>query len=695
MRCCSSQLNSLLLVLGPIAVSAFTFRHNVDFGYCYDHKVKTLNTSDESDTATQFFLWDRTHSYREQLDHPLLTLVGCERLCNDGYELWPPEDTLLRLVLWIFPATVLIAHFHFAPLPARNICAVVAHLLGDPIDSMWSMLTRQEANRRFYRRATTSGLLNGKPVATIWSACEELGLHDASTYFFDALRARDSQRHSPDHQGISPSQLPSQVPTPGDYGEQTATPPLRQFLRRLTVWDVERAVQVIHFQNGPDDAEFYLIELAAHLLSSNRSESQLTTWVAILGLMGSLIGAYVRTYVNRLNNQTPHTIAVVSLLFIFIPLVKISGNIGAFTSSTVVVEIIQEMRRNLYNYSKSKDRANEQNLFPPLSFNVDVCWDDMGVCTSNNGESKASLEVINVAKWPSMAAWSGMNSSWRPCKLITTRDEYSDNDRGPVVLASLSVLFVLLGSYAPALLLSYMTPLRGFGCRSLAWTLVASSWLVSTGLKFALKQYFPLARDVWKWSIVKDAIVSFLFVGTIIAVQIGFLNSCWCRSGALTGAKESYVSLSPFSDRDWIDGWILWVSVPTAALLIILALIYVVGIDGDTARTLLNRSLSEREADVIDLNNRRNGLQPHDATIVDDMSHAEVPNAGGSGHDSVRLILTSAAGLHPNSQADDATVPLLSEATSSTEADGAPGAHLALQRVATPDNYELQNMSRK
>jgi hypothetical protein len=119
--------------------------------------------------------------------------------------------------------------------------------------------------------------------------------------------------------------------------------------------------------------------------------------------------------------------------------------------------------------------------------------------------------------------------------------------------------------------------------------------------------------------------------------------------------------------------------VPVAALSIILALIYVVGIDGDNARTLLNRSLSERGADVIHLNNRRKGLRPHDATIVDDMSHAEVPDAEGSGFNSARSIPTSAAGPHPKFQADGAAerVPLL-----------------ALSGDASPNNYELQNMPR-
>src|SRR6266487_5784140 len=72
-------------------------------------KVLNLNISDNK---KQYFL---------SLDpsRPLLTLFGCEQLCGKGYELWPVQDTLGRFVLWVLPAIILIAHYHFAPLSSR------------------------------------------------------------------------------------------------------------------------------------------------------------------------------------------------------------------------------------------------------------------------------------------------------------------------------------------------------------------------------------------------------------------------------------------------------------------------------------------------------------------------------------------------------------------------------------------------
>ena len=72
---------------------------------------------------------------------------------------------------------------------------------------------------------------------------------------------------------------------------------------------------------GPTPAELYYIQLASHRLASNRSETQLTTWFAIIGLFGALGAAFIRTYMQKLNNQTAHSIAVVALFFILIPIV--------------------------------------------------------------------------------------------------------------------------------------------------------------------------------------------------------------------------------------------------------------------------------------------------------------------------------------------------------------------------------------
>jgi hypothetical protein len=109
------------VTLLPSISRAFEFVRNVDFDYPYE-RVQALNISDLSDTATQFFRFNSARWQRIGPDRPLLTLQGCERLCHDGYQLWSGQDTLLRFVLWVLPAVVLVGHFHFAPLPATNIC---------------------------------------------------------------------------------------------------------------------------------------------------------------------------------------------------------------------------------------------------------------------------------------------------------------------------------------------------------------------------------------------------------------------------------------------------------------------------------------------------------------------------------------------------------------------------------------------
>lgn len=270
-----------------------------------------------------------THSYRINPDRPLLTPAGCESLCNDGFQLWAAQDTLLRFVLWLLPVIVVIAHFHFPPLASSNVIAVIVHLLGDPIDSLWSMMTRQEAFRRLFRRAKISGLPNEKSVTTVWGAYEEIGWQDPSENMLNVLDARKQ----------------------------------RQKLVNGTT------------QPLIDKKELYAIELAAHRITCNRSESQLATTVAIMGLVVTLVGPYLRTWSQRLNNQTSHTIAMVSLLFIDIPVVRISGDIGAFTSSTAVVEIIQELRRNLSRHTKGSSFQGCAELFLPLRFRPDGHWD--------------------------------------------------------------------------------------------------------------------------------------------------------------------------------------------------------------------------------------------------------------------------------------------------------------------------------
>lgn len=460
--------------------SAFRPVRNVDFDICYNTTIKKLNTSDLND-ARQHFKFDSITSARTDIDRPFVTLKGCEELCGDGFQLWPWSDTFSRLITWVFPSIVLISHFHFAPLGGYNTFAVIAHLLGDPIDSIWAMLTRQEANRRFNRRAKQSKLLRPHSVATIWAAYDELGWQDASSFFFESLRLRETfgGRERPSSAG-SAGQQSSSSQSPS---RSARTP----YLNRMPLFRGRRIAnepQDTSFNQQLDDTEIYLIEVAAQRITSNRSESGLQTWISIGSMLGGLGAAYVRTYVQRSNNQTSHTIAVVVLLFIFISLVKISGNIGAFTSSTAVLDLIQELRRNLHEHNMKLGFPNRRSLFPAMHFHRNSSWDPEhiqhateprpSIDAHDNGqqgdlptfskraptgefdieaeplipeEPGSSREIENLEHWPVTAPYLGMNSSWRPVKMITTQDRYIFSDRGPWLLFSYSFLFVVGGSF--------------------------------------------------------------------------------------------------------------------------------------------------------------------------------------------------------------------------------------------------------
>ncbi|KAH0552955.1 hypothetical protein GP486_006845 [Trichoglossum hirsutum] len=558
--------------------SGFDFAPSANFDYCWTNTVSKLNTSDHSD-KDQYFEWDSTHSYHVNVSQPRITLAYCEAACGAGYQLWSWDDTLQRVTTWVFPAVLLLVHFHFAPLGMANTCSIIMHIIGDPLDTLWSMMTRQEINRRLFRRAKEYSKGDEfRHIATVWSAYDELGWRDPSAETL-GLRIPDEKSDVPKgvHQRVL-AKLGGWLGRPEAY----ARIPVRE-------------------GREPTKAELYYIQLASHHLASNRSESQLTAWFAIIGLFISLISAFVRTYSLRANNQTSHTIAIVALFFILIPIVKISGNMGSFTSTSVAINIIQDLRRNLRTLN-----PDGPQLFPPITLSEDLGWDY--TTRERDVEEGERSEYDSVKVWPKMAPWAGMNNSWRPCKQMLISDYFSSSDRSPAYLLFLSFLFIM-SAYSPALVLSYKTPTVGFSCRSMAWTLVLISWIFSVACDQILKTQTPSAKILWRWTLIKDAFITIYFILTIVTAQIGLFNNCWCRSGVLDRGDTAYVTLGPLSQGDWNAAWPLWTITPISFLLFILALIFTVGRDGDEARTLLSRTESNRQADVLVLTNLRADLE--------------------------------------------------------------------------------------
>jgi hypothetical protein len=155
---------------------------NVNFNQCN-------NTVDEllKQNQTRYFLKGRSYG--------TLTYPSCLELCHNGIDLWTFDEIAGRFTLWLFPAVVLIAHFHYAPISFLNTCAITLHHLSSPIDAMHSLIIRLELQRRClhlseyvlrqYPSAPIDRNLNApfrhdrsrdsRDLAAIWCAYDELG----------------------------------------------------------------------------------------------------------------------------------------------------------------------------------------------------------------------------------------------------------------------------------------------------------------------------------------------------------------------------------------------------------------------------------------------------------------------------------------------------------------------------------------
>lgn len=158
---------------------------------CYRETVKILEeytTNGTSDFANPLRYYDRAHDGRKIWDNrDCITLDACYQLCGRSWEyflllsvsrlslltnshirLYPLTNILERISIWKIPLLLLVGNFQLAPLGRFNSICVIIHLLGDPIDTIWSLLTKLEVSRRLYTKwatiSTASSDLEIKPA---------------------------------------------------------------------------------------------------------------------------------------------------------------------------------------------------------------------------------------------------------------------------------------------------------------------------------------------------------------------------------------------------------------------------------------------------------------------------------------------------------------------------------------------------
>ncbi|KAK4096191.1 hypothetical protein N658DRAFT_519341 [Parathielavia hyrcaniae] len=238
-----------------------------------------------------------------------LTLEGCQTTCpNPNFDLY--DDMWPRLLTWLVPALLLVGSVHLPRIGHLNRVFVVLHFMGDPIDSMWALLTKGEVWNRFYAlalRRTPAGPdqeHTARALAAMLSAFEELT---------------------------------------GDMAT------------------VEDEFNGLMAENGAqltrDDLDYILKETAEELVDSRSNES-LRTMLVIVNYLWAVLAALVPEIGGVQSSQPGGRIGTAMFLSWLVTAVLVSNTLSGFTSRRTCLRIMERYTRTV------KGKKRDTHFFP-------------------------------------------------------------------------------------------------------------------------------------------------------------------------------------------------------------------------------------------------------------------------------------------------------------------------------------------
>lgn len=159
---------------------------------CYKRTLELLHTGLLS-ANDEVFHRDHAGLPMNNEENLTLTRMGCNRLCGPRM-IWY-KDIGPRLSVWLIPILLLLSNVELSPLDKRRFLAII-HLLGDPIDSIWSLIHKLAAWDRCYRLAERYNDICGRCkriVGTVFAGFEEVEgpRIDSQNYYNNLIAERD------------------------------------------------------------------------------------------------------------------------------------------------------------------------------------------------------------------------------------------------------------------------------------------------------------------------------------------------------------------------------------------------------------------------------------------------------------------------------------------------------------------------
>ncbi|KAF2747759.1 hypothetical protein M011DRAFT_476933 [Sporormia fimetaria CBS 119925] len=469
-----SFLFFLTLTLSVLVGNAAAFNREVCYAVVKDGLLNgTIARNDSS------FMLDSHGAPMSDPEAPVFTLVGCKQHCGPGFTWY--EDIGPRLTIWLIPVFLLLSNMEVSPLDKRRYLMIV-HLLGDPVDSLWSFLLKLEAWSRckrmaqeiYKRRKEGNEKDKIRNLGTLLAGIEELvGYHTDPLTLYNAIRMQHFARASQDN-------------TSGSL--------------RLSHQRLESA-----------------IARAAQQLADSRTDERNRTLLAMALYCYQLLSAFVATVGGGNTSPPGGRIGTAMFLTWIVPTILLSNAIGGYTSVRTAFTILESFLRETTN--KHDLWGLLQEVSPPLR---------------HHDSLNAYFDSLS---------WSGAIYTYRPDKRIPFGHK-AHGARNPYTLFVLAVSPLLISSIIASVLIWHTPPL-GINCRNILIFSIFLLLLFSTVFTYMTHRLGLRNAKHWYAVLVKDTLLSLPTVVLLFLAAAGLFNTCWCWSGVYSLGKMARVPLNP------------------------------------------------------------------------------------------------------------------------------------------------------
>jgi hypothetical protein len=522
-----------------------------------------------------------------------LTIGGCEATCGKKFDWYP--DIGPRLTIWLIPVIILIGNIQFATLGKPTSLLAILHVLGDPIDSAWSLLTKLEASNRCWdlaaKLSSTGDPNHIRDRATILAAIHELIDIDES--------------------------------------------PDKYYLQLVNVDGLNT--------EGKDVLHLLLRRIADELSDSTQNQMS-RTWLAILGFVHTVVSAFIDAVGGTTSSQPGGRIGIAMFFSWLLTLALLSNITPTFTSRRTCLRALERFARESHRIQNDEAyKASDTLKSPPMSANASVRLDAPDLIVTAPLRRSIEVRDLRMFSQPKVSyawlieptystfhdsqAWSGSIYTYYANKELfhVVPRKNLDSDRWRKKEASKWTLLVLailplVVAESFSFLIIWFTPTFGLTCRHFPMLGVFIVWFISpfiTHIMYTSK--FARGKWHWRFTLIKDALIAVPALAIILLTSCGFYNSCVCWSSYFSrGRANGVVMLDPNNTRRH-NAETIYPGLVGACLGLQLILFMLIMRLTKRGRALLRRDEVDKTKDFWDLH------LAGDETVAHDLYHPQAP----------------------------------------------------------------------